>query len=228
VSDANAVSLPTVATRSQAILAAVVAFLVVAAGLLMAIVLGTNGAEAAAPMPEATPVVEVVEEDDEAHEAGPIESVSEVPVVTYEVFLSRDPFQPVVPEAEVVSGSAEGTPQSNEETILPTDPDGTAIPVIGTDGTPVPVVGTPEPGSETTCSGKEEVVCDGRVISLVDVVTANGERMAVVQVDTTVYEVARGQVFAGSFELRSIDGSCVSLLYGDNGFQLCPGETVLK
>jgi len=52
--------------------------------------------------------------------------------------------------------------------------------------------------------------------------------MAVIQVDTTIYEVRVGETFAGSFLLRSIDGRCVNVLYGDDGFRLCEGDRVMK
>jgi hypothetical protein len=68
------------------------------------------------------------------------------------------------------------------------------------------------------------VVCDGRVVTLTEI---RGE-VAYVQVDSTVYEVRRGDVFAQYFVVRSIDGACVNLLYGDDGFRLCEGDRVLK
>lgn len=148
-------------------------------------------------------------------------SLSVVPV-TYEVFLARDPFEPVVePEATPVASDSDGSGTAGD-----TDPDGAAT--GGTDdGNGVTDPGESTPG-ELLCRGREEVVCEGHVVTLVDIVSEDDEALAVIQVDTTIHEVRRGARFADSFELRSIDGSCASLLYGDEAFQLCKGDRVLK
>ena len=134
-----------------------------------------------------------------------------VPVMTYEVFLTRDPFQPVVPEDEPTPTLEPGDPSS------PTSPDPTS---------PTPVV--PRDPEDPACVGSEEVVCEGRVLSLLDITTMNGEPLAVGQVDTIVYQVFEEQVFAGNFRVHAIDGSCLSVLYGDDSFRLCLGDTILK
>ena len=72
------------------------------------------------------------------------------------------------------------------------------------------------------------MVCDGHRVSLVDVFEEGGESRAAVRVDDTLYEVATGETFASSFQVRSVEPPCVTLLYGDDAFTLCEGESVLK
>lgn len=178
------------------------------------------------------------------------DDVVALPLRTVEVLLARDPFDPVVP-SDIADLADDGDPDAADpdDPAAPTDPDaGTQPDPVDPDGPSAPVdpgdgarpgdpslppgpatppgAGTP-PGTPA-CVGEQEVVCDGQVVTLVDVTTVNDEDIAVIQIDTNVYEVTRGQVFATYFQLRSIDGQCVSLLYGDDGFQLCAGDTVLK
>lgn len=49
-----------------------------------------------------------------------------------------------------------------------------------------------------------------------------------VQIDETVYEVRVGETFAGNYLVRSIDPPCATLLFGDDAFTLCEGESALK
>jgi hypothetical protein len=165
------------------------------------------------------------------------EVVEELPLVTYEVFLSRDPFDPVVPEPVEVVAVTDGTatdgtdPAGDPNTTDPNtgdplDPvDGsTPPPVDGT--TPPPAGGTPPPVA--SCTTGETVSCDGRLIGLVEVRGTGGDAVAIIQVDTTLYEVRAGETFAGSFQLASVSGSCANVLYGDDAFQICEGDRTLK
>jgi hypothetical protein len=193
---------------------------------------------------------QVEESGDPAVEDLP-EGAEPLPVTTYEVFLERDPFDPVVPEDEPTpvtnAGSnadadgdtaADGDSQQDTTDRATADPDDPDAPARrGSDagsrdqGGSTSDDGPPESGAPPgECrGGNEEAVCDGRVVSLVDVTTdGQGQAMAVVQVDTTLYEVRSGDRFAQHFEVRAIDGGCVSLLHGDDGFQLCNGDRVLK
>ncbi len=171
-------------------------------------------------------------DDGSGAESAPDPGAEEVllPVVSYEVFLSRDPFQPVVPEATGADTPGDGTQPGDQPPV-----DGDPPPAVpgdpGTPGGPGPRPGpdgngeTPDPSA---CRGSNEVVCDGHVVTLVDVTSRDGEPVAVIQVDTTIYEVVRGATFADVFQVRTIDGQCVHALYGDDGFRLCTGDTVLK
>jgi hypothetical protein len=175
----------------------------------------------------ATSVPAAASADDEVDASAEGQAAGEtplLPIVTYEVFLSRDPFDPVVPEDEPAPDDG-GTTAPGDPTATPGDP--TTAPNLP--GDPVATPGSPSPTPGEPCRGTSEVVCDGRVVNLIDVsTTLDGVAIAVVQVDTTVYEVGVGERFAGVFEVRAIDGRCVTLLYGDDAFQLCRGDTVLK
>ena len=180
--------------------------------------------ETASPIPTATAVAG---DDDESDDL----VGTSVPITTYEVFLSRDPFERVVPEqVQQTSTDTGGTTNGGSgagDGSGTGDGDGSDGDTNGsgdTDGNST----TPDDQNGPACVGQQELVCDGQVVTLIDVTTEAGEAVAVIQVDTTVYEVRRGQTFASNFQVRAIDGSCVSLLYGDDGFQLCRGDTVLK
>jgi hypothetical protein len=55
-----------------------------------------------------------------------------------------------------------------------------------------------------------------------------GTTLAVVQVGSTQYTVGAGQVFATSYKVVSLSGTCGQFLYGDSPFSLCEGEQVIK
>ena len=220
-------------TRSKRLPLLIVVGLVAAAAAAVA-VMSLPGSDDDAPAAEALTVTAttVATDDGQEDQGGEDDLVgSSVPVTTYEVFLSRDPFERVVPEdvqqtstspgATNNDGSSDNDSNSGDGTDSGGDADGSDDTDNGDSSTPVDQNGP-------ACVGQQELVCDGQVVTLIDVTTDAGETVAVIQVDTTVYEVRRGQTFASNFEVRAIDGSCVSLLYGDDGFQLCRGDTVLK
>ena len=159
-------------------------------------------------------------------------------VSSYEVFLARDPFEPVIPDADPTGDGGTGTPGSptGDGTVAPDSPDGTPTtsPTTAPTTTPtVPSDGSPDqPGdgdsSDPDCMTTETVTCDGHVVSLVDVFTRDGTNTASVRIDTTVYEVVADQVFADNFRVMSIEPPCVTLQFGDDSFTLCEGESVLK
>lgn len=140
----------------------------------------------------------------------------------YEVYLARDPFEPVVPVAAAATDSGTGVGSS----AAPAD-DGPAA----SGGSDAATDTSPQPSSpdDSACRGTEEVVCDGQVVTLVDVdADAEDAKRASIRVDTTVYEVEEQQIFADNFGVLAIDSSCVTLLYGDDVFSLCEGEATLK
>jgi hypothetical protein len=158
--------------------------------------------------------------------------IEALPVVTYDVFLSRDPFDPVVPEPVASTSETEGTAVQVIDDRDPVDGSGELDDRDGFD----------EPGEndrgdgETTdgwvtdeCrGGTEEVVCAGHVLSLLSL-TIGAETTAVVQVDTETYEVARGEVFADRFLfLDVVDERTARMLYGDQVFRISIGERVMK
>ena len=159
-----------------------------------------------------------------------------VPMVTYEIYLDRDPFDPVVPEdtAEVLDPDASSSeasdpddpdaPQSDPSDLYPSDP---TAPDPGDPDAPTTDPGDPADDPDR-CVGDEEVVCNGQVISLLELTTDQGQPVAVVQVDTAIYEVREGEAFAERYRMLSIGEREVTALLGDERFSLPVGEAVMK
>lgn len=130
-----------------------------------------------------------------------------LPATTTQYYLARDPFTPIRP-AVVDDLIAGGDDPFVDPVLDPVDPDDPLDPApVGDD-----------------CVVGAQVVCDGEVVTLVDVDGTS----AVVRVDHVVFTVAEGQTFAGTYRVVTIDGPCVTLLHGDDAFTLCEGEQVLK
>lgn len=128
---------------------------------------------------------------------------------TLDVYLSRDPFQPVVVQltsADGGSGDGGGTTDG------------------GTDGGTT--IGSNDNGLACTGSGAE-AVCNGTVVTMTGF-SDDGE--ALVEVDGATYQVGTGEEFATSFRVERLDQSagCAFLRYGDEAFTICAGATVLK
>lgn len=147
-----------------------------------------------------------------------------------DVYLSRDPFQPVVPidDGEALpeggDGLGEGDDGGSSDGGSSDGGSGDGGSSDGGDGgSGGSTTGGADDGRECTGS-QSETVCDGTVVTPVTV----GQDTAVVEVDGVSYEVGVGEVFAGSFGVVDLDPPCVSLVYGDEGFSVCEGSSVLK
>jgi hypothetical protein len=219
---------------------------VAAAGGLLLFVTGGDpepvSAVLAAPAATATDADEAAAADDEL-------SLEALPTVTYDVFLDRDPFEPVLEDEGASSNDGGDTADTEAEPEAPAigaglpagsiiiDPTtGQAVVVqASTDFAAAPsgdAAADPDnpsaPSNPAGCQGEDEVVCDGRVLTLADISTKDGQTVVVIQVDDVLYEVAHGEVFATSFRLLSVDGTCVTLQYGDDTVRLCEGRSVMK
>jgi hypothetical protein len=162
---------------------------------------------------------EIDEQDVEASELDELDQA--LPVVTYEIYLARDPFDPVVPEPEpepATGGPDAPAPDPGDPDAPAPDPDDPDARASDPDGPAAP----PRDG----CAGDVEVVCDGHVVTLQEV--AEGGQVAVIQVDTALYEVRSGETFAERFRLLSIEQDRVTALFGDERFTLPLGDRVLK
>jgi len=83
---------------------------------------------------------------------------------------------------------------------------------------------TPTP--TTTLTRQTSVTTqDGKQVALMDVFVRNGVDRAHVQVQGQTYAVREGDVFAGSFQLTSIVGTCATIDYGDTSYDLCSPAT---
>ena len=198
--------------------------LVVIVGLLLSaavIVLAGAGSSAPAGSPQALPPVApvVAEGEDAVEESGEDAVAVPLPLVTYELFLARDPFEPVVPEPE----PAPTDPPAPADPADPTDPSAPPAPTDPTDPS-APANGN----ANGPCTGTVEVVCNGRVLTVVEVFEENGELVAILQVDTMRYEVRPGDTVAEVFEVVSISPDVVRLLFGDRVVRVQVGDNALK
>ena len=158
----------------------------------------------------ATPVVVAPENAPTATTAPPIEAL---PPETIEVFTNKNPFTPLV---DMTPGGGAAVPTGT----------GSPVPVQTNPGAPVTVPPDTSPGPGTA-TGPRPV----QRVSLIDVSLADGgEAGATIQVNDTLYEVAEGEEFAGSYRVVSLSDSegCAQLLYGDDRFRVCEGEELLK
>jgi hypothetical protein len=133
------------------------------------------------------------------------------PVDEFEVFATRDPFEPVI-------------------TLTPdTTPVTTPVTTPGTTPTTPSTSTTPGGATTTTTVSPGFEPVPGEQVTVLDVfVDASGATMARVQVGSTVYTVAVGDTFATSYQVVSLEGTCGTFLYGDATFTLCEGEQVIK
>jgi hypothetical protein len=187
---------------------------------------------------EPATLLAAAQEDEDADTDVAADEIVELPLVTHDVYLSRDPFDPVVPEPVVVAAAdpaTEGTATDGtatdgavtDGTTDPADPNTSPDPAVPpVDGATAPGPGDPPPPAG--CTTGDTVSCDGRIVALVEVRGSGADAVAIIQVDTTLYEVRTGDTFAGAFQLSSISGSCVNVLYGDDAFPLCEGDRTLK
>lgn len=120
--------------------------------------------------------------------------------VTFDVFLSRDPFEPVLPE--VVE---EPDPTGTQDPTDPSDP--------GAPGQPTDPAEPGLPSKEPTPEVMETTTGSG------------GSPVAIIRVGTTTYEVAIGEVFGDVYRLIGVDGDCATWLHGDSMQSACVGDT---
>jgi hypothetical protein len=127
------------------------------------------------------------------------------PNQSFDVFTTKNPFQPLVTASADVGGS----------TTQPTSP-----PVDNSDGGVVPPPIIPA----------EQAPSAGTPVSVLEVSNATGTTVARVQVGSTVYTVVVGETFATSYRVVSLDpaSGCGQFQYGDTPFELCVGQQTLK
>lgn len=124
---------------------------------------------------------------------------------TFDVFATKNPFEPVI----IV------TP--------PTDTTGPTTPTTPT------TAGGNGGGTTTTTAVPSNEPAPGTSVALLDVFQqGDGTPMAKVQVGSTVFTVGVGDVFATSYRVVGLTSPCGQFLFGDAPFRLCEGEQVIK
>ena len=146
------------------------------------------------------------DDDDDADDLALQQAAIEV---TYDAFLSRDPFESIMPPEPVADDPADPTdPADPSDPLAPTDPDDPSRPADKDDG---------------VCRTGTEAVCEGTVV----VVTAVSPEAATIEVNGTPFTVVPGQSFATNFTLLRIEDTCADILYldGDEAetFRQCVG-----
>jgi hypothetical protein len=198
---------------------------VVVAGL--AVWLGSAPGETPGPqsLPDAPALTAEGESEEATTEAEQVgDEPIALPLVTYELFLARDPFQPVVPEPVSQPSDPTGTPAGNG---AGTNSSG------GTSGNGTTSGNSTSGGSSSGtsnggCTGTSEVVCDGQVLTVIEVFEENGELIAVIQVDTMRYRLGVGDIFVDFYQVVSISPDRVRVLYGDSVVTIDVGDNALK
>jgi hypothetical protein len=138
------------------------------------------------------------------------------PSESFEVFNTKNPFQPLINPAGAGGGGGGST-----ATTVPGGSTGSTG-AGGTTETTVAGAGGASGGAATAPRRSQQV-------ALLNVYTKGGKTVADVRVNDTVYTaVAPGQTFATNFQVVSLQGQCGTFLFGDERFQLCKGEEVLK
>ena len=160
--------------------------------------------------------------DEDLTDEGQLETISEesdaepVPE-TFEVFTARDPFQQLA-----VAESGEAIPVADGDTDGGSDGDDADGDADG-DGD------NPDDGDEGDDEGSsEDANVDGTTVRLEEVFEDAGEPRAQITVNARGYDVAEGDDFASRFRLLDLTDRCATLLYGDQRFTLCEGETIRK
>lgn len=172
-------------------------------------------------------------------------SLDDLPDVTYDLVISRDPFEPVRPEPVAESGdgdgSGNGTGSGNGDGNGSSTGNGrddgsggtngqagngttgdkeTGSGSVTAPGTPPP----PRPGQPCEPAGTF-ISCEGILLR----VLSAGDGGARVQIGDVVYEPQVGQPFAQDFVLNSTRGGCASITYdGRQAFQACPDGVAVK
>ncbi|MBV8984878.1 MAG: hypothetical protein JOZ68_18235 [Acidimicrobiia bacterium] len=135
------------------------------------------------------------------------------PAESFEVFNTKNPFQPLINPTSAGGGSTSAT-----------------VPAGSTGGgTTQTTVAGGGVGTGGATGGAATAPRRSQQVALLNVYAKGGETVADVRVNDTVYTaVAPGQTFASNFQLVSLQGQCGTFLFGDERFQLCKGEEVLK
>jgi len=140
---------------------------------------------------------------------------SPLPSGSFEQFQGKNPFTPLANPASPTGGGTS-----------PTTPAGGGATAGGGTGAGGATGTTVAPGAS---GGAATAPRPSERVALINVYTKNGKTVADVRVNDTVYTaIAPGQTFATNFQLVSLQGQCGTFLFGDERFQLCKGEEVLK
>ncbi len=177
------------------------------AALLVAVLAfrALSGGGSSEVVDEATATTAVAGDPGSGAVDGTTTSTTTSPVQTYEVFTTKNPFRSLVP-TDVAEGATAGGSSGESGATTETT-------VVG------------------GASGTDTAPAVQQRISLVDVyVGDDGATVASVRVNDVVHNAAVGQRFATNYQVVSVSTStgCGQFLYGDEQFQLCRGQELVK
>jgi hypothetical protein len=150
------------------------------------------------------------------------------PPETFEVFTTKNPFQPLRTAASATTSSDSSTSRSGSASAGSGSTSGSSEAGSGARaGSSGSGTGT---STGTAAGGGRTEPARGERVVLLEVFTDKGKTKANVQVDDTVHKVGAGEVFATSYKVVSLSQSdgCGRFLFGDDQFRLCKGEEVIK
>jgi hypothetical protein len=185
---------------------------------------------------------------------GAAPAAGDEPSQTFETFSDENPFEPAIalPLADDGEDDGEEAAPSPSTTAPPAprpgDADGDGFPDLldDSDGDglpdsldpPTPATTAPPttPGTTTTTvpplpRTTEGDSSQGTIVELLELYVGDrGEVVASVRVDDEVSTVAEGERFARNFEVVSLSvaDQCGEFLYGDDRFDLCVNQSLLK
>lgn len=137
--------------------------------------------------------------------------------------VTRDPFEPVVPDATPEPGEPGDDPVNGDDPLQPADPDDPF------NGTTAPSDDDLPPGATSGCVGDDEVVCDGQVVTLVGIEDVDGAQVALIRVGSTTYAVSEGERFRDELLLERIEDRCVVIRHVDGDtVRVCQSTADLK
>ncbi len=126
---------------------------------------------------------------------------------------------PVIPTGPVPPPTSPSAPIAPSPVVVFGGRDPFSIPPALSPTTSPSASMSPSTSFRTSRRSTEEI--GGHIVTLMAAV-AQGDAVKVkVSVDQVTYLRAPGQMFAQSFAVRSITGSCATFVYGDQSFDLC-------
>ncbi len=134
-----------------------------------------------------------------------------LPVETYEVYLSRDPFEPVVPAPAAAGTGDQAGGATNGGTTGGTNGGTTGGTTGGTNGGTTGATESPTPPP-----------IDARMLGVS--ADEQGADQAMIRVGDIIYTVGTGDAFGDGYAVTGIAGTCATVTHGGFTYQLCEGQ----
>lgn len=160
------------------------------------------------------------------------------PVETFEVFTSKNPFEPrriiggggAATGGTTGGGTSTGGAGTGGTSTGGTSTGGTSTRTGTGTSTGTATGGTSTGGTTSGTSGGSTSPRRSDRVTVVDVFVERGRVVANVRVNDTVHKVGVGDTFATSYKVLALSQAdeCGRFAFGDDTFRLCRGEQTLK